>query len=116
MTGRHVAALQALFYVGTGLWPVLHRRSFECVTGPKTDFWLAQTVGVMVAAIGVGLGQAASRPRPVARELWTVAVGSAVGLAIMDLVLVTRRRICSVYLLDAAAETALVAAWAAARV
>ena len=115
MTGRHVAALQAVFYVSTGLWPVLHRRSFERVTGPKTDFWLAQTVGVMVAAIGAGLGQAASRRRPVARELRTVAVGSAAGLAVMDLVLVTRRRVSSVYLLDAAAETALVAAWAAAR-
>lgn len=115
LNGRHVAALQAVFYVGTGLWPLAHRRSFERVTGPKTDFWLVQTVGVTVASIGVGLAQAASRRRPVARELRTVAVGSAIGLALVDLVFVARRRISWVYLLDATAETALIAAWAAAR-
>jgi hypothetical protein len=50
-----VAALQATFYVGTGIWPLVQRRSFERVTGPKADFWLAQTVGVTVAAVGLGL-------------------------------------------------------------
>jgi hypothetical protein len=47
---RHVASVQAAFYVGTGVWPLMHRRSFEWMTGPKTDFWLAQTVGLTVAA------------------------------------------------------------------
>ena len=58
MTARQVASVQAAFYVGTGVWPLMHRRSFEWVTGPKTDFWLAQTVGLTVAAIGIGLAQA----------------------------------------------------------
>jgi hypothetical protein len=44
LTGRRIAALQAAFYISTGLWPLLHRHSFERVTGPKVDFWLAQTV------------------------------------------------------------------------
>ena len=64
--------MQAAFYVSTGVWPLLHRRSFERVTGPKTDFWLAQTVGLIVAAIGIGLAQAASRERGVPPELRTV--------------------------------------------
>ena len=107
-----MAGLQAALYLGTGIWPLLHRRSFEGVTRPKTDFWLAQTVGVSVAAIGVGLAQAASRPQRVSPELRTVAIGSAAGLALLDLVFVARRRISPVYLLDAAAESALIAAWA----
>ena len=110
-----VARLHAAYYVGTGVWPLLHRRSFERVTGAKTDFWLAQTVGVAVAAIGLGLAQAASRRRPVSSELRTVACTTAAGLALVDLVFVARRRISPVYLLDAVAEAALIAAWVSAR-
>ncbi len=115
MNSRGVAALQAGYYIGTGLWPLAHRRSFERLTGPKTDFWLAQTVGATVVAIGVGLAHAATGRRPVARELRTVAIGSAVGLALVDLVFVARGRIAPVYLVDAAAETALLVAWQTAR-
>ena len=108
LTERRVARLQAAFYLATGIWPLLHRRSFERVTGPKVDFWLAQTVGVTVAAIGAGLAR--SGPR-VPRELRTVALTSAAGLALVDLAFVARRRISPIYLADAAAELALVVAW-----
>jgi hypothetical protein len=106
-----VAALQAAYYVSTGVWPLLHRRSFERVTGAKEDFWLAQTVGVTVAAIGLGLAQAAARPRPVPPELRTVACAGAAGLALVDVLFVARRRISAIYLVDAAAEVALIARW-----
>jgi hypothetical protein len=112
LTGRHVAATQAVFYVSTGVWPLIHRRSFERVTGPKTDFWLVQTVGVTVVAIGVGLARAALGRRQVSPDLRAVAMTSAAGLALIDAVSVARGRISSIYLLDAIAEAALVAAWA----
>jgi hypothetical protein len=115
MTTRHVAATQAAFYLGTGVWPLLHRRSFEQVTGRKTDFWLAQTVGLTVAAIGIGLAQAVSRRRGVPAELRTVATMSAASLALVDVAFVTRGRISKIYLADAAAEVALIAAWLLAR-
>ena len=115
MTARDVASVQAAFYVGTGIWPLLHRRSFERVTGRKTDFWLAQTVGLMVAAIGVGLAQAVSRRQGVPVELRTVAATSAAGLALIDLCFVARGRISKIYLADAAAEVALVGGWLFAR-
>jgi hypothetical protein len=115
VNGRRVAAGQAAFYVATGIWPLLHRRSFERVTGPKTDFWLAQTVGLTVAAIGAGLAQAASHRGPVPRELRSVAVTSAAGLALVDVFFVARGRISRIYLADAAAEGALIAAWLVAR-
>jgi hypothetical protein len=79
------------------------------------DFWLAQAVGATVAAIGTGLAQAASQHRQVSPELRTVAMTSAAGLALIDLIFVARRRISPIYLLDAAAEAALVAAWALTR-
>ena len=92
----------------TGLWPLVHRRSFERVTGPKTEFWLVETA---VASIGIGLAQALRSGRPVPTELRSVALAAAAGLAVVDAIYVARRRISSVYLLDAVAETALVVGW-----
>jgi hypothetical protein len=111
LTERRVAALQAVFYISTGVWPLVHRHSFERLTGRKAEFWLAQTVGVTVAAIGAGLAHA-SRGRQVSPELRTVAMTSAAGLMLIDLIFVARRRIPRVYLVDATAEAALIAAWA----
>ena len=115
MNERRVASVQAAFYFGTGVWPLLHRRSFERVTGPKTDFWLAQTVGLTVTAIGIGLAHAVSRRRGVPPELRTVAATTAAGLALVDFWFVARGRISKIYLADGAAEVALVAGWLSAR-
>jgi hypothetical protein len=111
MNQRRVAAAQALLYLSTGIWPLLHRRSFERVTGPKVDFWLVETVGVTVGAIGLGLTQALVGRGRIPRELRTVAATAAVGLAALDTIYVARRRISPVYLVDAAAEAALATAW-----
>jgi len=112
LSERDVAGLQAVYYLATGVWPLLHRRSFEQLTGKKTDFWLAQTVGVTVMSIGAALAQAASSRRRPPPELRTVACASAAGLALIDVVFVARGQISAVYLLDAAAELALLGAWA----
>jgi hypothetical protein len=111
MNQSRVAAAQALLYVSTGIWPLMHRRSFERVTGQKVDYWLVETVGAIVAAIGVGLAQAVVSGRPIPRELRTVGVASAFGLAAIDTVYVARRRIAPVYIADAVAEITLVAGW-----
>ena len=68
------------------------------VTGPKTDLWLVKTVGV----------------RRITDEIILLAAGSALGLAIIDVV--STRHISSVYLADAVAELGLVALWAVGRV
>ena len=105
-----LARLQAIFYIVTGVWPFVSMRSFEAVTGPKVDRWLVKTVGALVAVIGCALAFG-SRRQQLAPELVLVAAGSAAALATIDTVYVARRRISAVYLLDAAAEIALVAAW-----
>ena len=83
LTRRRVLAAQSSYYLGTGLWPLLDRRSFEAVTGPKTDFWLVETVGAMVAAIGAGLALAARRDR-LPDELRVTAITAAAGLGLVD--------------------------------
>jgi hypothetical protein len=105
-----LARLQAIFYIVTGIWPIVSIRSFEAVTGPKVDRWLVKTVGALVAVIGAALALASRRQ--VDPEIVVVAAGSAAALAAIDTVYVAKRRISPVYLLDAVAEIVLVAGWA----
>lgn len=110
-TTPHVAPLaQGILYAGTGLWPILHLRSFERVTGPKVDRWLVRTVGGLITAVGAAL-IAGAFERRTSRATKLLGIGSALALAASDLVYATRGRISRVYLVDAAAEGALVAAW-----
>ncbi len=106
-----LARLQAVFYIVTGIWPIVSIRSFEAITGPKVDRWLVKTVGVLVAIIGSALALA-SRRRRFPPEVVLVATASAGALATIDTVYVVKRRISPVYLLDAVAEIGLVAGWA----
>jgi hypothetical protein len=99
-----------MFYVVTGLWPLLSLRTFEQVTGPKTDRWLVKTVAVLVTVIGMVL-LVAGRRRRVSDEVVLLAAGSAAGLACIDSVYSLRGRIATVYLLDAIAELALFGVW-----
>ncbi len=107
---RTVSLVQALFYVATGIWPWLSLRTFLKVTGPKRDLWLVQTVGALVAVIGLVLGLAGLRRR-VTPEIALLGAGSAGALAGVDALFVAQGRIPPVYLLDMAAELGLVGAW-----
>jgi hypothetical protein len=105
---RGAVAAQGAYYVATGMAPFVSRRAFEAVTGRKREWWLVQTVGVLVTAVGGGLLAAAARDR-VTPELAGIASGCAVGLAAIDVVHVARGRIKPTYLLDAGAQAALLA-------
>ena len=100
---ERLLAAQAAYFVATGIWPLLHRRSFEAVTGPKADYWLVQTVGVLVTVLGASIGRGLRRGDP-APETRLAAVAAALGLAGIDVLHVSRRRISVVYLADAALE------------
>lgn len=119
MTNRYsfrslLSIAHGIFYLVTGVWPLLDLRTFQAVTGPKTDRWLVKTVGVLIAVVGSVLVLAGLR-REETDEIPVLAIGSAAGLAAIDGIYVARRRISPIYLLDAAAEIALVAAWVGAR-
>jgi glucose uptake protein GlcU len=109
-TRSRTAQAQGAYFLATGIWPLFSRRTFERVTGPKVDFWLAQTVGVLVATVGGTLLLAERRGR-ITKELELLAAGSAAGLGLVDVVFALRGRISKIYLLDAAIEAALVAGW-----
>jgi hypothetical protein len=81
---RLVAGCHAAYLVATGVWPLLHRRSFEAVTGPKEDFWLVRTVGGLAAATGASLGVAVARDRR-KPETTVLALASGVVFGLADL-------------------------------
>ena len=111
---RLVAVGQAAYFLVTGVWPLLHIRSFEWVSGPKVDRWLVKTVAALIGVDGAAIGLAAWRRR-ITPEVELLAVGSSLALAIVDVVYVARRRIRPVYLLDAVAQVGLIVGWASNR-
>jgi len=108
---RRSLLAQGAYYLGTGVAPFVSRRAFEAVTGEKKEWWLVETVGVLVTAVGAGVAVAAARDR-VTPEVTTIAVGCAGGLAAIDIVYVARGRISPAYLADAVAQLALLVAHA----
>lgn len=110
--GERLALLQGGFDVVTGLWPIIHLRSFEAVTGPKPEGWLVKTVGALVSVIGGTLLFAGARRR-VGPEMRLLGAGTAAAFTAVDVIYTAKRRISPVYLLDAVAETAILAGWGA---
>jgi|SRR5579884_1081977 len=114
-----LCGVQGVYYLATGIWPLVSMRTFEQVTGRKTDnwtgregdHWLVKTVGVLVTAVGAALLTAGRRRENVA-AVPVLAAGSALGLAAIDCVYVARGVIAPIYLADAVAEVGLAAAWA----
>jgi hypothetical protein len=110
---RTAAGVQGLYFLVTGVSPLVHVESFLAVTGPKTDLWLVYTVGVLVGVIGLTLLAAMMSGR-IPREILILAIGSAVVLAAIDVIFVVRGVISAVYLFDAVVEAVLVLWWLAA--
>ena len=111
---RDVLVAQGGYYAATGVAPFLSRRLFERITGPKLEWWLIQTVGVLVTASGGAMLSAALRRRDTP-EIVGMAAGCAVGLAAVDAVYVAKRRISPVYLVDALVQLVFAAGLAARR-
>lgn len=112
--------VQGLYYLVTGVWPLVSIETFQMVTGRKTDHlvtgreadhWLVLTVGVLVTSIALALLTAAWLRR-ISSEVVIPAVTSALGLTAIDVIYVARQVILPVYLVDAAAEVLIIAAWA----
>src|SRR4051794_19239540 len=74
--------LQGVYYLVTGVWPLVSIETFQMVTGRKTDHletgreadhWLVMTVGVLITAVALTLLLAAWRrknPRRWASWRW----------------------------------------------
>jgi hypothetical protein len=114
--------VQGSYYLLTGIWPLVSIRTFQMVTGPKTDHlptgreadhWLVMTVGVLITAVALAILTAAWQRRA-SREIVVLAIGAALGLTAIDVIYVARGVIAPIYLLDAAIEVLLIGGWLAA--
>jgi hypothetical protein len=105
-----LAIVQGVYFLVTGVWPLISIRTFMVVTGPKTDLWLVKTVGVLVAVVGGVLILAGVRDA-ISPEVIFLATGSALALTWVDVNYVVKRVIAPIYLVDAAAEIVIIAAW-----
>jgi hypothetical protein len=105
-----IALIQAIYFGLTGLWPIVHIRSFMAVTGPKTDIWLVKTVGVLIIAIAIPLLTSALHHK-ITIDIRLLAILSSLGLTAIDVIYVAKKVISKIYLLDAVAEMMLIIAW-----
>lgn len=106
---------QGVFYVITGLWPIIHLRSFERITGRRREGWLAKAMGGMITAVGAAL-IVGSLESKAPRSLRVLGMGSALALGLADLVFATRgRKAQKAYLADAVAEGAAFTGWVIAK-
>jgi hypothetical protein len=87
-------------------------RTFEKVTGPKTDHWLVKTIGLMLVVIGLALITGGVR-RTITPEMAILGVGTAGVLLGIDVFYVSIKKISRIYLLDAVAELILIVGWIA---
>ena len=106
-----VALIQGIYFLVTGIWPLISMRTFLAITGPKTDLWLVKTVGLILAVIGAVLIYA-QRTATVNPPVVILAMGAAASLALVEIVYVIKKVISPIYLGDAIAEVILIAWWA----
>ena len=105
--------IEGSYWLLTGLWPLVHLHSFLWITGAKTDLWLVRIVGALIGVVG-GVLLAAGLRGNETPEIIALAVGGAVVLTLADLWFVLEGTIAPIYLVDAAIEIVLLAAWGAA--
>jgi hypothetical protein len=118
---RVLLAVQGAYFAILGAWPIFDIRSFQAVSGPKTDHlvtgneddhWLVITVGALITVIGLTFVVASWRKR-LSLEVGFLAIGSASALATVDIVYVSRKVIDPIYLVDAGVELVFVLGWIA---
>lgn len=104
---RWIAGAQAAYYVLTGAWSILHRRSFERVTGPKREYWLVRTVGALAIAVGAALAVAVAKGRRAENAVLALASGAAFVAGDLQAARASSR----IYLGDALLHLVLLPAW-----
>jgi hypothetical protein len=107
---RTWALIQGVYFLLTGVWPLISIRTFQAVTGPKVDLWLVKTVGALVAVVGLTIVLAALSGT-VGMAILVLSVVSAAALCIVDINYSMKGVISKIYLLDAVIEIAIIAGW-----
>ena len=108
-----IAAVQAAYFIPFSILGLLHRRSFEWITGKKQDYWLVRTVCLLLISVGGVIGRAGATNR-VTPEIAALGIGSSASLAAIDIWYGGKGRIRRIYLLDALANAGLIGGWSVA--
>ena len=104
------AWLQSVYYIITGVWPLVSISTFTAVTGYKTDVWLVKMVGLLVIAIGITIFSAAKN-KAITKQIVILAVLSAISFTAIDVYYSFTDRISNIYLADAFLEIVLLLLW-----
>jgi hypothetical protein len=102
-----VVRAQAVYYGASGAWAILHRPSFEAVSGSKTDYWLVRTVGALTAATAGALALGA-RSDHLSDETYALALSTAGAFATIDACYAARGTISRVYWLDFIVQASII--------
>jgi VIT1/CCC1 family predicted Fe2+/Mn2+ transporter len=105
----HPAVTQGSYYVICGMWPLLASAFSEA--GAPARSWYAQAASLLLLVIGATLLVAAIR-RQKPLEIWCLAVGSAAGIALLEIVLIAEGAISAKYLMDVLIEVGILFLWA----
>jgi hypothetical protein len=97
---------QSTYYLLTGIWPVIHLRSFMAVTGPKTDIWLVKMVALLTIAVGIQMLADLNTKQSSLR----LPVAAALSFLVIDTYYALKGMISKIYLGDAAVQLVFVLA------
>lgn len=111
---RNVLRAQAAYYALSGALPFVSMRLFEKITGPKTDKWLAQTVGLLALSISGSLYLAVRDNENLTEATVYLSSASALSFAAIDFYYGLTGKISPVYFADAGLECAILGALALA--
>lgn len=110
LTSKLILRLQGIYFVLTGIWPLISMSTFLKIAGPKTDLWLVQVVGILILVIGTVLliTSYAKKRNP---QIILLAAGSALAFIIIDTTYYLSGIISAIYLLDALIELVFLIFW-----
>ena len=108
---RWVLAAQGIYYIVTGLWPLLHFSSFASVVAFRVNPFQAHVFAALIIVIGGSLLEATRRepPGPFPTML---GIGVASAIALVSLVWLPRLGVASLLWADLAVEVAFAIALA----
>jgi hypothetical protein len=111
-TSRIAPLVKGALYLASGLWPLVHYRSFERATAPRAPAPLVKTFGAVVSLLGASLivGALSRSSRGMARPL---GAGTNLALAAVDTLYASRTRVRPAALVQTLGQLAMLGAWLA---
>ena len=105
-----ILSIQTVYYLFTGIWALVHIKSFMQVTGYKTDIWLVKTISFLLLAVSFSFMAGLfinTNDLPVT----VLAISCCLSLAAIDFYYALKRIISPIYLADGILQLIFLAAW-----